>query len=200
MRNLESYGIKSFYKGTFLGYEDPNYLDSEDFTAYIYIPDLILSKPTTEILTESTAFNTIKDREKLGIEPSINSINAVICKPLYINDVYPYVEIDDTVFVFLIDNDPKKLFYAKISTDKPMQDAITIRRGKNVISIDRDEIRLTREIPNPENDIGITVSRYGVEFSGNIIINGENVTDMFIGKGTEPEEPEVIKNENVSDS
>lgn len=194
MSRLDVYGLRSMYKGTFLKYCDDKYLENDNFKAYIAVKDLILSNPSTVITEETIDKSPITNANSLNIETKVNSINSIICKPLFINDSYPYCKEGETVMVFIFDEDIKKIFYAKVTTELPLNDTLILRRGRNVIEMDKQEIRLTRERTSPLNDIGITVSDIGVEISGDFLLNGENVTDKL-----NPIKPEAKDKENIEE-
>lgn len=179
MASLETYGIRNIYTGTFLKYVDDDYLDSNNFKAYIGISDLILSNPSTDIMIEAIDNSSISNKSELNIDKYVNTINSVICKPLFINNEYPYCDTNDKVMVFIFDEDIKKIYYAKVTTDIPENDSLILRRGRSIIELSKNEIRLTRERNEPLNNIGITLSDLGVEISGDFLVNGENVTDKL---------------------
>ena len=181
MNKMQMYGIKNLYKGTFLSYVDEDYIDSGNFNAYISIPDLILTNPSDVILTESIKTVNIKNKSDLNISNEVKSINSIICKPLYINNIIPIVSKNEEVFVFIFDNDPKKIFYALIGTEmlEDKRCKFMLRIGHSLLYIDKDEIRLVHELPDPKSDNSITVSEHGIEFVGeNIIVNGMNLGDL----------------------
>lgn len=195
---LNGFCIKGFYKGTFLSYVDKDYKESENLDAYIDIKDLILHKPSTTAVSKVVKPFNILNEEELMVNYTVTSMSAIKCKPLYVNHIYPYLEEGESVFVFMIDEDPKKIFYLACSNDKPLREefairigdnvisvdkknGITLRVGYNVITIDKNEISLKREMGDEKNDMGITVSRRGIEFStpDAFIVNGENYIDLF---------------------
>lgn len=194
---LNGFCIKEFYKGTFLSYVDKDYKESENLEAYIDIKDLILHKPSTTVVSKVVKPFNILNEEDLMVNYTVSSMSAIKCKPLYVNHVYPYLEEGESVFVFMIDGDPKKIFYLACSNDKPLKEEFSVRIGDSVIevnktglnlrvgydviSIDKNEINLKREMGDEKNDIGVTISRRGIEFStpDSFIVNGENYIDLF---------------------
>ena len=182
MSKLESYGLKSFYKGTFLKYVDENYIDTGNLKAYIAVPDIILTNPDTTIMSETVTSNNILNASSLNYNLSIDSVHSIICKPIYLNNVTPILEEGDEVFVFIMDEDPKKIFYASFATavKEDRQCKFILRIGHSLLYIDRDEIRLVHELDNPRSDNSVTVSEFGIEFVGeNIIFNGTNLGDLI---------------------
>lgn len=179
--SLVKHGFQTMYKGTFLSYVDENYLESGNFEAYIYIPDLILSNQGNTVLTENINTTYIRNKNELDITDQVHSVNSIICQPLYINNTHPIVEENEEVFVFIFDEDPKKIFYALISTNvrEDKRSKFILRIGHSLVYVDKDEIRLVHELSEDENDNSITVSEHGVEVvSENFIVNGVNMGDL----------------------
>lgn len=181
MRNLESYGLKSIYKGKFLKFVDDNWMESRNLDAYIAIDDIILNKSGTEHLKDTITIGNILNKEELNLESEVTSVNSIICKPLYINKICPILSEGEDVFVVIFDSDPKKIFYMNVATELPEEKeySFMLRIGRSVLFIDKDEIRLTHELPDPKSDNGITVSEFGIEMNGeNILVNGTNIGDL----------------------
>lgn len=154
---IDFYSINSFYKGRVM-----NILDDGSIVAEI--PDIILSKPSSDILIQNVSSNNIKNSDELSLEGNLHTVNGIICKPLYINGHLVKPLVNDTVFIVFFDKDPKKVYYINISNDIPIrnkkykiieegEDKLQIKIGQNCIKIDGESIELT----------------------GNVIINGKKI-------------------------
>jgi hypothetical protein len=181
---FNNYGLRNFYKGTFLKYVDDNYKESDNLNAYIEIPELMLNKGSTIVSKEPSKAINILNGLDLNTETTIDTISSIICKPLYVNHLYPYLTEGETVFVFIIDSDIKKIFYLSCTNDQPINNGIDIRVGYNLIHIDKDEIRLVREMGEEKNDISLVIDKRGIEINsgGNFVVDGHNYKEDVFNK------------------
>lgn len=156
---IDFYSINSFYKGRVMEVLNDGRIIAE-------IPDIILSKPSTDILIENVSSNNIKNSDDLNLEGKLHTVNGIICKPLYINSSLSLPIVNDTVFIIFFDKAPKKVYYINISNDcseryrtkkyeiiEKGEDKLEVRIGGNSIKIDGESIELT----------------------GNVIINGKKI-------------------------
>lgn len=154
MVGLETYGLQNLYKGKVLK-------KLADDKLLVYIPDLILSKPHAEPMQESINSINIVNSKDLQLTNSLKSVNGIICKPLYINEIISIPEVGNTVFVVMIDGDPKKIFYMNITNERPIKKESKNVENSTTIKISSDSI--VKEVSS--NVIEITGKVY-IEWKG----------------------------------
>lgn len=156
---MDFYSMNSFYKGRVLEVLGDGKIIAE-------IPDVILSKPNSDILIENVGSNNIKNSDELSLEGSLHTVNGIICKPLFINGNLVEPLISDSVFIIFFDKDPKKVYYINISNEAPIR-----YRRKNYEIIEEGENSLQVRIGKNS----IKIDEESIELKGNIIINGEKI-------------------------
>lgn len=162
MKLLERYGLKERYKGTVLKILD-------DFKVIVQIDDLILSKPNTQILVENVSSSNIINSDELSLENKLETINGIICRPMFINNTLTLPNEGDTVMVMLFNKDPKKIFYLNITNDKPSKNVLFYKDKNHYMVENENKI----EIKMGKNTF--TMSDEEIEIIGTLKINGKKM-------------------------
>lgn len=162
MKLLERYGLKERYKGKVLKVLD-------DYRVIVQVDELILSKPNIEPLVEHVSDSNILNRSELTLENKLESINGIICKPMYLGNCITIPNEGDTVFVMFFEKDPKKIYYINMTNDKPSRNVIMFKDSEHYM-IEDDNCIVIR-MGNNSFEIGDEE----INMYGNVKVNGKKL-------------------------